>query len=131
MKKILLFIILIGFISCSDNNDESALDSALEGEWVLTDVLCYCAFSENVDFSTHRLVFDTNTNEIVISNNPDRSFFYDAGTYNFISNQDKVLQIVGSDKSYVYEIDGDVLSLTYIDNPMIADDEVTYKYIKQ
>lgn len=130
MKKILLLSFLIGLISCSDNTNEVVVDTSLDGEWILTEVICFCAFTDNVDFSTHKLVFDTATGKVVVSNNPERPFFQDAGTYNFSNIQDKVLQIIGTDESYIYDIDGDNLSLTYVDNPMIADDEVTYKYIK-
>ena len=129
MKKILLFIIFISFISCSDNNDEVTIDDSLVGEWVLTDVICFCGF-ENADFSTHKLIFDSIVNKVTVVNDPDTYYFHISGNFRY-SNQESIINLEDSPNSYSYQLKGNVLQLTYIDDPMIADDEVTYRYIKK
>ena len=127
MKKIVLFFILGVFISCTDKNDDFITDASLAGEWELTDVICFCGFEENVDFSTNKLLFNTIENRITVIHETNDNYFYISGVFNYELDIDTIT-LEGDTRSYTYAVEGDILTLTYIDDPMIADDEITYKY---
>ncbi|MFI8604893.1 hypothetical protein ACIGCP_10550 [Cellulophaga baltica] len=116
--------------ACTDNDDDFVIDGNLSGEWVLTDVSCFCGFPEDVDFSVHTLSFSEEGNLVTVQNDSDTYYFQESGTYQF-TNTDNTISLEDNDRSYTYQIEEDVLLLSYLDEPMIADDEVTYKYARK
>lgn len=122
-KAILLatFFFLIGCFSDDDYVD----DAALNGTWVLNNASCFCNFANDFDFSTHQLTFDSSEQRVVVNNPKDIFFIIESGTYIF-SNDGRVLNING--KRYSYEIIGNAMQLTFVDNPDIADDEISLFY---
>lgn len=124
MKRIAFFLSILCFLSCS--NDDNQINPAGD-TWVLDNVVCFCYFGDNFDFSTHTIRFDAETKTVFIENDEATPFIADSGSYPYLVDG-AVVTIQG--KEYRYQEDGDTLTLTYVDEPLIADDEVTYYYIK-
>ncbi|MDG2397080.1 MAG: hypothetical protein P8M03_05450 [Flavobacteriaceae bacterium] len=123
MQKSILFLFLL--FSCSKSQDISFEDN-LNGKWILNKVTCYCFFGEEYDFSKNSIVF--NKGKILISNENDKcEFIANCGTYDFLITT-KVITI--EKKSYNYSIENNILTLLYIDVPEIADDEISYEFVK-
>ncbi len=127
-KSIYFFIPVLLFISCSD--DDTVLpDRVLDGKWILSEVSCFCLFDEDFDFSQHTLTFESEEQQAIIENSIN-TFFITAlpGIYPYSANRDIVT--INNDREYRYEVLGERLTLTYIDHPDIADDEITLMYNK-
>ncbi len=123
MKKICaaLFLTFL-LVSCSsDNNDDP--NTPLEGKWTLTNVSCFCGFGNNPDFSGHKLTFVGNNLEV--ENTGEFKFLIDAaGAY---TAQGNVITFKNG-RQYTYIVKTDILELTFVDNPQIADDEIFMAY---
>ncbi|TLF46818.1 hypothetical protein [Maribacter aurantiacus] len=126
MKRFLGLVILVFLISCESDNDTIIQDTGLNGEWILQEVSCFCAFDANVDFSETRLIFDTDANTLTVINEGTDRFFKESGEYRY-GGQNNILDFTDN-TSYQFEIDGNQLTLIYLDNPQIADDEVVYSF---
>ncbi len=126
-NSFLLFVALLLFISCSDDDDTVLVDSALDGKWTLNEVSCFCFFEEDFDFSQHTLAFDSASGLVTIENSIN-TFFITAlpGIYPYAANGNRVR--INNNREYRYEIVEDTLTLIYIDNANIADDEITLRY---
>ena len=125
MKKILLIGCLLGMLGCS-NNDDVGIDPTGE-KWVLNNVSCFCFFEDDFDFSTHTIRFNPDNNTVIVENAESTAFLAPAGTYSY-SVDGSIITI--DDRKYRYEETGDSLVLTYVDEPTIADDEVSYFYVR-
>lgn len=124
-----LFVVLIsvlGFSSCTDNDANALVDVALEGEWVLENVTCFCGFSEDFDFSQHRIIFDVSASTADVFNTDEVFFITDTGKYDVqVRNPNR---ITISRRQYTYEVNGTNLVLNFIDNPDLSDDEILLSY---
>ena len=123
MKKIYtaLFLTFL-LVSCSNDNDDG-VSTDLEGKWTLTNVSCFCAFGNNPDFSGHKITFVGNNLEV--GNTGEFKFLIDAaGAY---TTQGNVITLKNG-RQYTYVVKTDVLELTFVDNPQIADDEIFMVY---
>ena len=127
--KIMIFILgmFLGFNSCSDTKDKGI---ALQGEWELTQVICHCAFDEHKNFRTSKLLFDNHTTKVTVIHKGDDAFFHASGNYRYTIQKDTIT-LKDDTRSYTYKIEDNVLTLEYVDNPMIADDEVSFRYIRK
>lgn len=122
MKKILLLLTIIMFISCAKDNDD-VIDTELEGKWTLTRVSCFCGFGDNPDFSGHKLTFMGNN--LNVENSGEFHFLVSAsGTYTVSGN----ILTLKNGQQYTYVVKLNVLELTFVDNPNIADDELFLVY---
>lgn len=119
--KVLFLGISVLLCACSDYDDHT--DLTLEGKWTLSAAACYCAFGENTDFSGHKLNFNANWLRVV--NTGEIKFLIDAEGL-FYSNGTTITFANG--KRYNYRIQEDVLELTFVDEPSIADDELVLTY---
>ncbi len=128
MKRFFWVMISILFISCNQDDGPVIQDTALNGEWILQDISCFCGFDPEVDFSETRLFFDTENDKITVFNDGDYQFFKESGEY-YYGGQNNILNFA-DDTSYQFEIKGEQLSLVYLDNPNIADDEVAYFFVR-
>ena len=127
MKNVgFLFALLFVFNSCS-SDDDYVVAAALNGTWVLNRASCFCFFGDNFDFTGHKLTFDSSEQRVIVENMDDTWFIAESGAYTF-GNNGGVINING--KSYAYEVRGNSLELTFVDNPGIADDEITLFYTK-
>lgn len=120
---ILLLSVCLLNISCS--KDEVS-DGSLEGEWVLTNVSCFCGFGEDYDFTTTQISFDTNNNKVTIENNGEFTFIKESGTYSYSGNGNRI--VIDGERSYTFSVLNATLEIVFEDNPNIADDEVSYSF---
>ena len=118
-----IFLTALLVFSCS-NDDDGQGSTPLEGRWTLTNVVCFCYFGENPDFSVHKLIFEGN--ELKVENTGGFNFFESAvGNFSLQGNT----ITLNNGQQYTYNIEGDVLELTFVDDPGIADDEIFFSYI--
>jgi len=123
MKRICttLFLAFL-LVSCSNDKVDNP-NTPLEGKWTLTSVSCFCAFGNNPDFSGHKITFVGNNLEV--GNTGEFKFLVDAaGPFTIQAN---VITLKNGGQ-YTYVIKTDVLELTFVDNPQIADDEIFMVY---
>lgn len=125
MRKITTILIaIILLVSCSKEPNE-VINVELQGSWSLANAICYCAFDENTDFSVHGLVF--NGSELSSFNRGEPQFLSDAsGNYTVEGN----LISFSNSRQFRYTIEDNILTLSFVDNPDIADDELTLVYYK-
>ncbi|UWX54694.1 hypothetical protein NYZ99_17895 [Maribacter litopenaei] len=128
MKRILLFIVSIVLLSCDSENDPVIQDAALHGEWMLQEISCFCGFDPETDFSETKLFFDVENSKLTVINEGTSQFFKEAGEY-YYGGQNNILDFTDG-TSYQFQVKGRQLSLVYLDNPNIADDEVAYYFIR-
>ncbi len=123
MKKLIVLMVLtLVFASCSNDNDDED-GTVLEGKWTLTNVVCFCAFGNDPDFSGHKITFDGNI--LSVENTGQFNFLTNvAGTY---SLQEDVITLKNG-QQYKFVIKQDVLELIFVDEPLIADDEILLEY---
>jgi len=126
MKKSLLVIGLMILFSCSDDNDIE--DNELNGEWTLTNVSCFCGFPDPTDFHLTQLVFNITENEVEVINKGVSTYFMQNGTYSYSGSGNRVSFEDG--RSYDFEFTNGNLQLIFVDEPNIADDEVTYTFTR-
>ncbi|WP_431125262.1 hypothetical protein [Flagellimonas flava] len=123
MKNVIFLFLVLMVSGCTSDDDINPSDD----KWVLDNVVCFCFFGEDFDFSTHTIQFNEETQSVVIENDSENEFIAPAGTYTYTDNNG-VIGIEG--REYTYEEEGDTLTLTFVDEPLIADDEITYYYSK-
>lgn len=127
MKKASFLVIMVFVLLSCSGDDDNVVDTTLNGEWILNRASCFCFFEEDFDFSAHTLIFSSNKEEVVVENSDTTFFITQAGSYSF-TNNGNVLEIDG--RKYTYEIKGNEMILTFVDNPNIADDEISLFYTK-
>lgn len=123
MKFKLVAVLFLLFISCHDD-DPLIADAELEGEWTLSDVICYCGFASDIDFSLTKVSFNPNKNSVTVTSESEYSFFRNNGEHTYGGQANRINFSDGS--VYFFETKGELLTLTFEDNPDIADDEITY-----
>ena len=127
MKK---WLVLVGALcisfSCANDEVSDPVDNDLAGEWVLTNISCFCFFEEDTDFSATRLTFNTDENKATVQNLGENTYFKESGTYRYNGKENNIKFSDGT--SYTFTIEGTVLQLDFVDNPDIADDEVLYSF---
>ena len=124
-KSIFFLVILYVFASCS--SDDNIINPELDQTWVLNNVTCFCFFGDDFDFTTHKLTFHSSEKTVTIENSGDSSFIAPSGTYPYTDNGE-IIEIDG--RQYTYEIKANSLNLHFVDEPLIADDEVSFFYTK-
>ena len=126
MKRFLLLVSILILSSCS-SDDEGNPSSELNGSWVLDDVSCFCFFGDDFDFSQHSLDFDVAQRTVAVNNGTDTFFIVvQSGVYDYEANGSQLT--INNGSAYIYEVNQDRLTLTFVDNPNIADDEITLFY---
>ncbi len=115
---------------CGKIEDEPSLSTQVDGVYVLQNISCLCYF-ENYDFNQNSLWIFSNQG-VLISKGNNESWFDILPLNKPISYviKDSVLSFSLSDRKYIIEVIDEKLLLNYIDNPLIADDEITYTFIK-
>jgi len=111
-------------VSCTkDNND--VIHVELEGSWSLTNAICYCAFDSNTDFGVHKIVFEGSQLTSINTGQPE-FLVNSSGGYTVEGN----LITLSNNSQFRYVIENNTLTLTFVDKPEIADDELSLVYIK-
>jgi len=67
-------------------------------------------------------------NEVRVDNSEGTNFVTGSGTYPFTIQNDSI--VIKERIAYTYQIDGTILILTFIDDPQLADDEISLVYSK-
>lgn len=120
---VVLFALLI--VGCSDDDSPQIQGTGLSGTWTLTNVICFCGFPDAPGFDQTQLTIDTANGQIqVVQSGTGFEYFRPAGTYTFVGTDNTITLDDGT--AYTYAIDGNTLQLDFVDEPQIADDEITF-----
>ncbi|MEO0527241.1 MAG: hypothetical protein AAFZ89_08450 [Bacteroidota bacterium] len=132
MKKSPLFYIICALLMAACSNDDNSattpFTSSLQGAWTLNNVICFCFFEDDFEFNAHQLTFDTSNNTVTVANGANGNFIISPGVYDFTEDQGVLTIDNNEDLMYSYQIEGDELTLVFVDEINIADDEVTLIY---
>lgn len=127
--KLLPYLFLL-LISMCEKTEFQKNSENIEGQYILQDVSCFCYF-DNYDFTKNQLWFFPKKNLLISKGdindgiyltNPNKPYEYQI--YNGVLTLNEI------DKEYTIEHDEEKIILSYIDNPAIADDEITYVFKK-
>ena len=129
--KYYVIAFLFLFSMCEQNDKLTKGDiNIFKGQYILQNVSCYCWF-QDYDFTVNQLWFFpkeqllvskgiVNDGVSITSPNEPKSYFI----------ADGILTLTKSKKQYTIEIKADEIVLSFIDDPRIADDEITYSFKK-
>jgi len=126
---VVIFLFTISLSSCLKENDlsNSQIDE-LEGRWQLQQVSCFCYF-EDFDFTPNELWISAKSRVMLSRNQIGEPIgITDNEIVTPIRVRNNELTDLISNRSYTYEVMGDRLNIHYIDNPQIADDEISYSF---
>lgn len=134
MKSFFIFLwsfFFFLFVGCDKNDSPTAIPANLEGQWVLDRVVCFCYFGETgtENFDDQQLWFSKDQLYPMGLNNDMPNIAPIGKVYDY-SISGEILTMNQSGKEYTLEISGDTLSLTFVDNEMIADDEISFYFKK-
>lgn len=124
---LLIFTVLISCEKLEEVNPNTST-SELQGTWELNKALCFCFYGDDFNFGAHKLTFNTSATEVNIENSSETFFLSGAGTYPIVTEADRIT--IKDSIGYLYSIKSDTLTLTYVDDPELADDELTLIYSK-
>ena len=124
MRKLVFCILFIGVLCSCEKSDSEPLVAELNGQWELQNASCFCFFSEDFEFGDHKIEFNSDT--LTIENSTETFFITESGMYNFQVQSNKI--IIDGTWEFTYQQEEDILVLSFIDNPEIADDEITLTY---
>lgn len=127
MKRLYVLIITALLLVSCDKNDDS-YSGLLDGKWVLQRAICYCYFGDDFNFNGHQIVINQKNNLLQIQNSDETYFINTTGQY--LLEVDGNELIVDKKQKYTFVQNNNSLTLSYVDNPMIADDEIVLKYIR-
>lgn len=129
MKKLVFCVLFVGILfSCEKSEDNTATLEELNGTWELQSVNCFCFFPDGFDFSGHKIDFNNDEGTLTIENSAETLFITASGSYNF-QVENKMI-IIKDTWEFTFEINGDTLVLSNVDDPELADDEITLTYKK-
>ncbi|MGB5370087.1 MAG: hypothetical protein WBN18_06620, partial [Flavobacteriaceae bacterium] len=112
-------------VSCTKDTDD-VVHVELEGKWTLTSASCFCAFDPNTDFSANKITFKGST--LVVNNTEYLTFLGSSGNYTYTVEGNLIGLPNG--RQFRYSIKGSTLTLTFVDNPEVADDELSLSYLR-
>ncbi len=129
LKGFLILVFTTSLSSClKENNLSNSQIDELEGRWQLQQVSCFCYF-EDYDFTVNELWISAKSSVILSRNQNGQPLgITDNEIVTPIRVRNSELTDLISNRSYTFDLDGDVLNIHYIDNPQIADDEISYSY---
>jgi len=129
LKGVVVLLFTTSLSSCLKENDLSNSQiKELEGRWQLERVSCFCYF-EDYDFTVNELWISAKARVMISRNqNGQPVGLTDNEIVTPVSIQNNELTDLISNRSYTFDFDADVLNIQYIDNPQIADDEISYSF---
>ena len=128
-KGVVILVFTTSLFSCLKENDlsNSQIDE-LEGRWQLQQVSCFCYF-EDYDFTTNELWISAKSSVMLSRNQNGQPLgVTDNEIVTPIRVRNNELTDLISNRGYTFDLNGDVLNIHYIDNPQIADDEISYSF---
>ena len=128
-KGVIILLVTTGLTSCLKENDLSNSQiNELEGRWQLQQISCFCYF-EDYDFTVNELWISAKSSVILSRNQNGQPLgITDNEIVTPIRVRNNELTDLISNRSYTFDFDANVLNIHYIDNPQIADDEISYSY---
>ena len=132
MRRFIILTIALVMTMCEKTDTEPTLNPfyELQNRYILKNVQCECFF-ENYDFKTNELWFFPESS-VAISKGLGSTGLY-ASSPNEPENyrvKDDIIEFEKSGKSYYFRIESEILVLSNIDDPEIADDEIVYSFVK-
>ena len=129
LKGVLILVFTTSLSSClKENNLSNSQIDELEGRWQLQQVSCFCYF-EDYDFTVNELWISAKSSVILSRNQNGQPLgITDNEIVTPIRVRNKELTDLISNRSYTFDLAADVLNIHYIDNPQIADDEISYSF---
>jgi hypothetical protein len=121
VKKIIIVILLL--TACQENRIAS---QGMEGAWFLEKADCFCFFEPGFNFKDHALTFNSKPEKVNILNTDNTWFITQKGEYDYRISGDELT--IDNSIKYKFNFENNRLILTFIDNPKIADDEITLTY---
>ncbi len=115
------------FNSCDELEEVKPIQNGLNGQWELQSVSCFCFFEDDFDFTTSSVVFSATENTASFEHT-EEAFVIATGVYGYTINNNQIS--FGDDRWFVFSIEDTNLTLSYVDEPEIADDEITYVFKK-
>ena len=127
--KLFLFSLLFVVQMCQKDSLTKS-SGELSGQYILQNVSCFCFF-EDYDFRNNQLWVFPSKNLIVSKGNVNDGVYIsppnEAEQYNLING---VLTLADSSKEYVVNFNDNEVTLTFIDDPLIDGDKITYYFKK-
>ena len=129
LKGVVILVFITSLSSClKENNLSNSQIDELEGRWQLQQVSCFCYF-EDYDFTSNELWISAKSSVMLSRNQNDQPLgITDNEIVTPIRVRNNELTDLISNRSYTFDLNGDVLNIHYIDNPQIADDEISYSF---
>jgi hypothetical protein len=129
LKGVIILLVTTGLTSCLKENDLSNSQiNELEGRWQLQQVSCFCYF-EDYDFTVNELWISAKSSVILSRNQNGQPLgITDNEIVTPIRVRNNEFTDLISNRSYTFDLDADFLNIHYIDNPQIADDEISYSF---
>ncbi len=129
LKGVVILVFITSLSSClKENNLSNSQIDELEGRWQLQQVSCFCYF-EDYDFTVNELWISAKSSVILSRNQNGQPLgITDNEIVTPIRVRNNELTDLISNRSYTFDLDADVLNIHYIDNPQIADDEISYSF---
>ncbi len=129
-KYIFIFFAVFIFIGCQKSPITPDNLKAIEGQWILNDVVCYCPFEDYIFetnqlwiFPDENLVWSKSSNELPLG-------ISDADLPESIRVEEGLIVLSDQQKYRIEVLDNNQLALHYVDVPEIADDEISYYFTK-
>lgn len=127
MKNSIFLLIALFIFACSDDDSPVVQSNELNGTFVLTNIICFCGFPDPPEFERTQLTIDMANNQIIVERSGNGlEYFRPVGTYTFQESENTITFEDG--QSYTYTIENNMLTLNFVDEPLIADDEITYSF---
>ncbi|SDS37204.1 hypothetical protein SAMN04487764_2064 [Gillisia sp. Hel1_33_143] len=118
-------LFLISMVSCSKDEDPQ---EQLTEDYSLDQAICFCFYEPDFNFKGFKLSFTEGSSKVKLESPMEGTYFIAPnGTYDYSINGD-ILTI--NNMSFKFKKDSDVLILNFLDEPQIADDELTLIYKK-
>jgi hypothetical protein len=129
MQRTVVFLLFISTLfSCSKGDDTSSYNS-IEGAWQLENAYCFCYFDDDRNFNEDRLIFNRSKESVTLYSPVEYPFINANGVYSY-SISGEILSIENT-VDFKFSMEANVLTLIKIDDPEVADDELTLVYSRK
>ena len=92
MKKIILSLLIIGFLSSCNNDDSAFFNETLNGKWNMVFIECEgCSGNSSYNLNDYTYTFDVNNRKVEIAKKPDVQLWHPAGTYDISLTNDELI----------------------------------------
>jgi len=128
MKRLAFTLLIIILVGSCDKPEDDELESEINGKWSMKTVHGQVDFSDT-DLGGNTVTFDIVSKSATFESPKGLEFIRESGKYAY-SYRDGLLSF-GTDRFYRYQLNGDQLILTYVDDELIIDDEAAFIYQRE